>query len=122
MALEHLRLSEIAFPGRAGEHQRAGATASVVRELGDNYRTYNRFLADRLATEIAELGGGLPDPARFDTVESYAKAWGRLELIVYLEVSLRRCRAFRRGEGRLDSAPDATVPLFDDAYRLVGVE
>jgi hypothetical protein len=41
---------------------------------------------------------------------------------VNVQVSLRRCRAFRRGEGRLDSALDASVRLFDDEHRLVSVE
>lgn len=111
MEIRQLRLGGVELPDVAGDLQRRGATASLVRELGDNYEKYHAFLARRLA-EV-----GRPDPADYETFEEYAAAWTVAEDIVHAEVTLRACHGFRRFGKGLD-AP-ASSKLVDDNDRLV---
>lgn len=106
--------SRLRFPGRAGEHQRAGASASLVRETGDNYETYHSFLAARL-----EGAGARPRPGDYGSIDEYLAAWALVEEIVEAEAFIRRARAFREGRGRLDAPQDTSVPLVDASDRLV---
>lgn len=112
---------QLRFPGLAGELQKAGATASFVRELGDNYERYHAHLAGTLAHGL-EQHGGRPDPADYPEFDSFAVAWGPLEDIIRAEGLLRRCRAFRRFGDRLDTMRGFEIPLLDDNDRLVSVE
>jgi hypothetical protein len=111
MELGQLRLGKLELPGAAGQLQRERATASLVRELGDNYSKYHAFLAARLAKL------GRPDPADYETYEAYAAAWGEVEDVIHAELTLRRCRGMRKRRGRLDAAP--TSPLIDEKDRLL---
>jgi hypothetical protein len=99
MELGQLRLGTVKLPGTAGELQRQRATASLVRELGDNYSKYH----DALAARLAKLGR--PDPADYDTYEEYAAAWEQVEDILHAEVTLRACRGRRVHGRRLDAGP-----------------
>lgn len=107
------------LPGRAGELQAAGATPSLVRELGDNYATYHRHLA----AELARLGGR-PDPADYrDDFEGYCDAYSAARDVVLAEFALRRARAFRKlGRHLTDPPPPDEPPLVDRNNRLVSVE
>jgi hypothetical protein len=117
MNLLDLGLRGIRFPDPAGDLQRAGATASLIRELGENYGRYHEFLALRL-----DRLGPRPDPASFATFDEFASAWGRLEAVVQAEVVLRRCRAFRLSGASLDAAVDPRVPLMRDDDSLASLE
>lgn len=114
MDLTEPRLGNLVLPGRAGELQGQKATASLVRELGDNYPVYHSFLADRLA----ELGR--PNPEDYKTFEAFAAAWALREEVVHAEVTLRKCRGFRLEGERLDAPPKS--PLIDEDDQLVSVE
>jgi hypothetical protein len=111
MDVPQLKFGDIKFPGAAGAHQAQGSTASLVRELGDNYHTYHDFLAQRLAKL------GRPRPENFKSYEAYAQAWTQVEQIVEAEVALRACRGFRKFGGRLNAPAAAT--LVDANDRLV---
>ena len=113
------------FPGAAGEHQRNGATAALIRELGDNYADYHAFLARR----IEEIGGD-PDPTGFhgggdgstDDHVGYARQANALQRIAASEMLLRAARNYRK-HGRPLSAPLRDQPPISDAeYKLVDVE
>jgi hypothetical protein len=119
--LDEIMLGRVRFPGVAGRLQEARSSASLIRELGDNYAPYHKFLEQKLAEELESLGGP-PDAAAFETVEEYASAWERLESVVYAEVGLRRCRAFRKLGMRLDAAVGLATPLLDENNRLVSAE
>jgi hypothetical protein len=112
MELGNLRLGTIKLPGPAGDLQRQGATAALIKELGDNYETYHAFLADRFVKI-----GGRPNAANYKTYEEYATAVSAAEDVVRAEIALRACRGFRRSGKRLDELP--TSPLLDSADRLV---
>jgi hypothetical protein len=114
-----LNTRKLRLPGRAGELQDVGATASLVRELGDNYSTYHQHLA----TELARLGGR-PDPADYrDDFEGYCEAYSAARDVVLAEVALRSARAFRKLGGHLaDPPPLDEPPLVDRNDRLVSVE
>lgn len=118
MELDHLISNAVEFPGRAGELQRSGATASLVRELGDNYERYHEFLQHRLD----ELGGD-PNPDEYrDDPGAYGRHAHALQRVAISERILRRARAFRR-EGRALSDPNLDQPpTWDADYRLVDVE
>lgn len=122
MDLDEVMLNRVRFPGLAGRLQAEKSSASLIRELGDNYRSYHEFLAQKLADELDRLGGGPPEAAAFETVEEYTAAWGRLEAVVYAEVGLRRCHAFRNLGMRLDAAVGLAKPLLDERNRLLSAE
>jgi hypothetical protein len=109
---------KIRFPAPAGRYQDAGATASFIRELGDDYGRYHAFLASEL-----EATGARPDPAVYgDDFVGYYRDSDRWAEIVVAEVLLRRCRAFRRTGRRLDD-PDLDEPTtLDGRHRLISVE
>lgn len=104
------------FSGVAGEAQRAGATATLVRELGDSYGSYHQELVDALARL-----GGRPDPQRVPDPGRYFRAWSRVEAIVGAEAVLRICRAYRQDGRPLGTALSVAVPLIDGKDRLVDV-
>jgi hypothetical protein len=106
----------VVFPDKAGELQKANATASVIRELGDNYSKYHAFLA----AEVDRLGGP-PDRSDYKSFDEYADAWSKIEALVHAEATARRCRGFRRLGRPLDDALDLKVPLAKD-NRLVSME
>jgi hypothetical protein len=113
MDLPTLNLRGVSFPGRAGELQRAGSTASLVRELGDNYDRYHDFLAAEL-----ESIGSRPKPSDYASFDEYAAAWGHVEAIVHAEATLRRCQGMRQTGARLDAALDPRAPLISADDRL----
>lgn len=115
----------VEFPGRAGELQRQGAGAALLRELGDNYSDYHAFLASKM-----DESGGDPDPSDFrggpDGVGADPAAYGRqaatLQGLVAGELLLRRAWAVRQ-KGRSLSDPLTDLPPpFDADGRLVDVE
>jgi hypothetical protein len=106
-----LPIGDLTFPGKAGDLQRQGMTASLIRELGDNYDAYHDFLEAQFSTLRR------PQPKNFDRVEDYAAAWTRIENIVRAEITLRACRRFRKFGERLDSPVD--TPLIDAQDRLL---
>jgi hypothetical protein len=108
----------LTFPGRAGALQASGATAALVRELGDNYVTYHAFLASTL-----EATGGRPDPVDYgNDMVAYYEASDRFADLVIAEVLLRRCRAFRQRGSSLDESDASDPPTLDEGHRLVSVE
>jgi hypothetical protein len=116
MELPQLYLRGVQFPDPAGELQRSGSTAALVRELGDDYDRYHAFLS----AELDSLGGR-PDPSAYSTFEEYAAACGRVEALVHAEVTLRRCRGMRTAGTRLDAALDPESPLIGRDDRLQAV-
>lgn len=114
MRVGNLDLGRVKFPGRAGEYQRARATAALVRELGDNYAQYHEFLAEQLAAF-----DGPPQPDDYGTFEAYAAEWSMIQNVVAAEAVLRNCRAFRRDGRRLDAPLPASGRLIDENHRLV---
>jgi hypothetical protein len=119
MATDRLTASLVELPARAGELQRAGASAALIRELGDNYRLYHDFLAHQLE----ELGGD-PDPASFvGAPERYGRHVDLVQRIVITERLLRRARGFRRYGRKLTApAPEGEAPAWDSDQQLVDVE
>ncbi len=113
MEIGELDVRGIRFPDQAGALQRARATASLVRELGDNYEKYHAYLAGEL-----ERLGGPPDPSDHETFDSYAAAWAKVEAVVHAEATLRRCQGFRKRGRSLAASLDPVVPLARDG-RLV---
>jgi hypothetical protein len=111
-----IHIRQLAFPGRAGEFQSAGETASLVRELGDNYGIYHNFLAQ----QMVELGGR-PDPEGFESFVAYVAACTKLDEILSAEALLRRCRAFRQLGEKLGDPQDGT-PFVDKHHLLVSAE
>lgn len=123
MEIGVLRLVDLQFPDRAGELQRVGDTAALVRELGDRYAEYHDFLAN----EIAKIGKP-PTQIRSDSsvvtgdMDAFTQTWGRIHEVVVAEMILRVCRSnLLEGRSLLQPA-DQTVPLFDARYRLLSVE
>lgn len=114
MKIANLNIHRLELPDRAGDLQRQGATAALVRELGDNYERYHGFLA-----EMAERIGGPPDPARFASREEYLAACVIAQDVVRGEAILRVCRDHRRHGKPLDAAVDPGTRLYDDDYRLL---
>ena len=116
--IAQLRLKHLRFPGRAGEHQVAGETASLIRELGDNYGFYHAFLARRLR-DI----GGKPDPADFeDDFTGYCLANDEAVEVVIAEAMTRRSRGLRKFGRGLERPTTADPPLIDERGRLVSAE
>jgi hypothetical protein len=105
------------LPGRAGRLQTQGSTAALVRELGDNYATYHAFLANRLV----QLGGR-PAPEEFRDGDDFYAAVAAVQDVVKAEAILRICRNYRLYGGSLQTSVDPSVPLVDNADRLVSVE
>jgi hypothetical protein len=116
MDIPALDFRGVQFPDKAGEAQGAGATASLIRELGDNYVRYHAFLA----AEVERLGGP-PKPENFKSFDNYAEAWTKIEALVHAEAALRRCRGFRVLGRSLNDALDLRTPLARDD-RLVSIE
>jgi hypothetical protein len=116
MDIAGIQLRRLTFPGPAGGFQAAGQTASLIRELGDNYAAYHEFLA----RQMLELGGR-PDPLDYDNFEDYAAACARLDEILSAEALIRRCRAFRQLGERLADPADGT-PFVDAEHLLVSAE
>ena len=110
-------INEIPFPGRAGELQQQGEVLSLVAELGDNYETYHRALADAVA-DAPE-----PDPEQIDDPAEFAAAVGRRYQLIQAEALLRACRAVRRGDaaGISEALIADTSPLIDGQGRLAAV-
>jgi hypothetical protein len=109
----------IEFPDPAGQYQREGMTASLIRELGDNYARYHGFLADKLAGFDK-----IPEFADFATSQEYLDQWALIHDILRAEAALRTCRAFRLLGTPLDQPLDFShgePPIVDDNYRLVSV-
>lgn len=117
MILGFSDLSKIEFPGRAGELQRQGASASLVKELGDNYGRYHGYVT----SELAKLAGP-PNPKDYKDYEVYSADWARVQNLVLAEVLLRNAREFRAGRGVLDAPYDGKTPLYDDRYGLISAE
>ena len=117
-AIDYLKANCVDFPDRAGELQRAGATAGLIRELGDNYSRYHQALQERLET----LGGDA-NPADFpDDPASYGRLANALQRIATTEVLLRRARAHRKQGHPLNAQLKGAPPLWDADHRLVDVE
>ena len=117
MNINGIHFYSLEFPGRAGQLQRAGAVPALIRELGDNYATYNRFLAERLR----ELGGEPePDEYRGDMGGLLVRG-SQLRDVVAAELLLRRCEAHRKRARALDAQP-ARPPLVDPGQRLISIE
>ena len=104
------------LPGRAGEFQRSRSTASLIRELGDNYEQYSALVRGEFTK-----AGGRPNPADFESMDDFLAAWGKIEEIVKTEALLRRARNFRLHRERLDTPLDTTVPLVDSDDRLMSI-
>jgi hypothetical protein len=109
--IPELQVGSVKFPGIAGALQEQGSTASLVRELGDNYDHYHAFLAG----ELAKLER--PEPKNFSSYDAYAAAWTKIEDIVHAEIALRGCKGFRRFGKSLNATNEA--PLIDKNDRLV---
>lgn len=109
-----------AFGGRAGELNRAGATASLIIELGDNYATYHA----QIAADWKRLGGP-PDPKAFRGLEGlveYSRAFAQLQHLVYAEIFLRQAYGYRRLGWRLDVPPSFGPALVDESGALTSAE
>jgi hypothetical protein len=111
------RVRNLEFPGEAGELQRVGATASLVRELGDNYAQYHDFLA----AELEKLGGR-PKASGEGPSPEFLAHWQRADDIIASEVVLRVCRGYRKAGRSLAAAPDLDPALVDTRDRLLSVE
>jgi hypothetical protein len=117
MELGRIGLKRIVFPEPAGSYQRRPATASLVRELGDNYDRYHQFLR----RELAKFGKP-PEPSEYPSVDAYLEAWTVVQDIVKAEAMLRNCVAFRQTGRPLDSPADTSLPpLVDSSHRLVSM-
>lgn len=108
------RTARLRFPGRAGELQRQGASASLARELGDGYASYHRHLRDELARY-----GGRPKPEDYSDQQTYFDVCAHAQEIVIAEALLRACAAYRRSGRPLDAPLDTSTPLLDSEDRLV---
>ena len=118
MKINEIDLGSLRFPGRAGELQAAGATAALIRELGDNYATYHDFLAKRLARF-----GGRPKAEDFEDVQDYYDAWAEIESIVATEAFLRGVHRMRKlGQPLRVTLGGEDTPLVDaDTETLVSI-
>jgi hypothetical protein len=113
-----LILYNLTLPDAAGGHQQRKETASLVRELGDNYERYHSFLAKKLSAH-----GGRPDPSAYrDDMPGYLRACVEVRDVVVAEMLLRRCRAYRKLGRSLHDPLDTTIPLFDGEHRLISTE
>lgn len=88
-----------------------------MRELGDNYARYHRFLATRLG----ELGGR-PDPGDFEDFDDYGRVCTEVQNVLRAEAFLRQAWAFRQLGTPLRQGADPTLPLVDEHHRLVSAE
>ena len=115
MRIANVHLSKLTFPGEAGELQRSGGTAELVRELGGNYERYHEFLRQEI-----EQADRFPERRNYDSMDSYLEAWAHLQDLVKGEALLRNCRAHLRHGRALDAAIDPTLPpLVDSDRRLL---
>lgn len=83
-------MPQVDLPDTAGQLQRAGRDAALIREMGENYDSYHAYLAAQLAAV-----GRRPDPRNFETPDAFLEAWSQVERIVRTEVALRLARAYR---------------------------
>src|SRR3954451_12938668 len=119
MQIALLPILIVEFPDPAGQYQRDGMTASLIRELGDNYARYHGFLADKLAAFDK-----IPEFDDFGSSQGYLDAWALIHDILRAEAALRTCRAFRLFGTPLDQPLDFAhdePPIVDENYRLVSV-
>jgi hypothetical protein len=116
MDLGTLNIGSLRWPGRAGKLQDERSTAALMAELGDNYASYNEWLA-REANAI----GSRPDPTAYDDPDDYARACAHVRDILAAEILLRQARGFRQ-LGRSLRDRDRSAPLVDGAHRLVSAE
>jgi hypothetical protein len=107
------------FPDPAGALQREKATASLIREVGDNYGRYHAFLSAKLSEH-----GGRPDPEAYEKrIDDYLLACQEVRDVLVAEMLLRRCRVFRKLGGSLDTPLSfQETPLVDEWHRLVSAE
>jgi hypothetical protein len=106
----------LVWPGKAGQHQRDGASASLGRELGDNYETYHAFLKQRLET----YGGRAPDPAEFDgRPGEYFAACEVLADLLRGEAHLRWCHLSRKEGRALRGDETPALPVVDAEGKLL---
>lgn len=115
-----IRIARLKLPGRAGEYQRAGMTAALVAELGDNYQRYHDWLAEQLGRFDK-----LPEVDDYSDTSRYVDDWALIHDIVRAEAMLRVCVLFRRDRRPLNRPLDFTrgqTPLVDSEYRLVSFE
>jgi hypothetical protein len=120
MQIGLIPILEIEFPEPAGAYQRDGITASLIRELGDNYARYHGFLADKLA-DFEKV----PEVDDYATSEEYLAQWALIHDILRSEALLRTCRAYRLFGQPLNQPLDFThgeTPIVDDQHRLVSIE
>jgi hypothetical protein len=116
MDIAGIQLGDFRFNGIAGDLQARGSTASLIRELGDNYAQYHAPLAREFA-----VTGGRPDPADFDDVGAYMAACASVDRLLAAEALLRRCRGFRKLGRKLADDP-GSLPYVDGRHRLVSAE
>lgn len=114
MEISIFTFKSLRFPARAGDLQDQGASASLIRELGDNYDTYHEFLANEL-----QRFGGRPVPDDFTTAQAYLAAEAHLQEVVMAELLLRNARAFRGSGAALDAGVDPACPMVDSSDHLV---
>ncbi len=120
MQIGLLRISKLVFPGRAGELQRAGRTAALVVELGDNYRHYHDWLAEQL-TRFDKP----PHIEDYTDSKQYVADWALIQDVVRAEALLRTCLLFRRKGRPLNYPLDFTrgqKPLVDHDSNLVAFD
>lgn len=115
MNIPGINFGAVVFPGRAGELQNQGASASLYRELGSNYATYHAYLAQQVTARVAN---GRPKRDQFATLEQYLSAWGYLIDLVRSEQSLRLCKAMVLGTPAPAVLAAAGAPSMED-YPLV---
>ena len=114
LTIGQIEVRGVPFPGPAGDALARNATASFVREVGDNYSYYHDFLAKRLGALLPP-----PDPRDFRTYPEYAAALDRVHAVVRAEALIRNCAQYRQSGRRLDAAIDLSVPLVDADDNLV---
>jgi hypothetical protein len=115
MEIGDIKVKKLRFPGRAGEHQAAGETGALVRELGDNYDTYHQFLKQ-------QWNPRMPRPQDYERAEDYFDAWTTVHELAAAEALIRVCRAHRKLGHALGESLDTKVPLIDRDDNLVHVE
>jgi hypothetical protein len=106
----------VTLPGRAGALQAAGASASLIAELGGNYDTYHAFLASQLSDLSVP-----PDPDDYPDITTYLAAWDKISAIIRAEAILRWCRVFVTAGVPIGTPDRSGVPLINGDHQLVSV-